>query len=72
MSFYGKKNIFREVPSSPFVSPFSQSVPCFSHIRDFESSCCSSLSVTNIMVLLLHVVTNKLNGNIIRSSNVAS
>ena len=27
-----KKNVFREVLSSPFVSPFSQSVPCFSHV----------------------------------------
>ena len=32
-----QKNVFREVPSSPFVSPFSQSVPCFSHVHVYAA-----------------------------------
>ena len=52
MSFYGKKK-FREVSSSLFVSLFSQSVPCFSHVLSyghFKPSCVNPKAVGLNMV----------------------
>ena len=60
------KTVFLQVLSSSYVSPFSQSVPCFSHVRYLEQT---RINVTTTTKVLPNTYKNNLAVKPVNESN---